>query len=40
MTRTGLTICYLAEMTCADEVIGNPLTSGDVKGFGCRPLAA
>jgi hypothetical protein len=29
MTRTALAFCYLAEMICADEVIGNQLTSGD-----------
>jgi hypothetical protein len=28
---------YLAEI-CADEVIGNQRTSGDLKGFGCRQL--
>jgi hypothetical protein len=28
MTRTALAVCHLAEMICADEVIGNTLTSG------------
>jgi hypothetical protein len=29
MTKAALAFCYHAVMICADEVIGNQLTSGD-----------
>jgi hypothetical protein len=27
MTRTAVAFCYLAEMICADEVIGNSISA-------------